>query len=261
MRHPLSSTTRSRPAIRGAVAVVVAVLGSIVPAAAQTDMSVAAVGNRAQTAFLQDNPAAIDRLESSVGAWAESPDPFKRYAYAFIQFRKMQLARDARRDEQVFTAGKACVESLDSVIEDFTSLADAHVLRAACLVYLGSFSIVGWIRYGSEADDGLEEARRISPRDPRAAFVEGLRLWFGPILVGDRDEACAVMRSATEAFGERPGDPVTRDSAGIRWGAAEAHFWAGRCAGLAGDPQSERAYYDRALRFEPDFRRVLRSGR
>jgi hypothetical protein len=227
------------------------------PAGAQSSEA-ASVGNRAQTAYLREDDAALGRLESSMRSWAKSSDPSKLYAYAFVQFRRLQLARDARRDEQAMAAGQACVAALDAAIDARGRLADAYILRSGCQVYLGSFSMWNWYRYGSEADDGLELAKRVTRSSPRATFVEGLRLWFGPVFVGDQDKACEVFLTATKAFGDEPDSSTTQDSVGIRWGAAEANFWMGRCSRISGDREVEFQYYTRALRFAPDFAAVQR---
>jgi len=248
---------RCHPHMAVAVTAIALLFACATPAGAQSSEA-ASVGNRAQTAFLRGDDAALDRIESSVRAWAKSPDSFKLYAYAFVQFRKLQMARDARRDEQAMSAGQACVAALDAALEASARFADAYTLRAACQVYLGSFSMLNWYRYGSEADYGLEMAKRFGRSNPRAVFVEGLRLWFGPVFVGDQDKACEVFLQATKGFGDQPESSITRDSVGIRWGAAEANFWMGRCSRNTGDREVEFQYYDRALRFAPDYAAVQR---
>ena len=254
-----SPDQRPRCGLRAAVAAsaIAALFACAMPARAQSSEA-ASVGNRAQTAYLRDDAAALGRIESSVRAWAKSPDSFKLYAYAFVQFRRLQMARDARQDAQAMAAGQACVAALDAALEASARFADAYTLRAACQVYLGSFSIWNWYRYGSDADEGLEMAKRFDRGDPRAEFVEGLRLWFGPVFVGDHAKACEVFLSATKAFGDDPGSSTARDSVGIAWGAAEAYFWMGRCSRDTGDREVEFQYYDRALRFAPEYAAVRR---
>jgi hypothetical protein len=180
-----------------------------------------------------------------VQAWAKSPDSLKLYAYAFVQFRRL-----------------ACIAALDAAIEASARFADAYTLRAACQVYVGSFSMLSWHRFGSDADEGLEMAKRVGRGSPHATFIEGLRLWFGPVLVGDQRGACEAFFWATKAFGDDDGpgpeSSSMRDSVGIRWGAAEANFWMGRCSREDGDHESEYQYYQRALRFAPEFAMVRR---
>ena len=253
----LDQRPRCHPSMAVAVTAIASLFACATPAGAQSSEA-ASVGNRAQTAFLRGDDAALGRIESSVRAWAKSPDSFKLYAYAFVQFRKLQMARDARRDEQAMAAGQACVAALDTALEASARFADAYTLRAACQVYLGSFSMWNWYRYGSDADDNLETAKRFGRGNPRAVLVEGLRLWFGPVFVGDQDKACEVFLQATKGFGDQPESSITRDSVGIRWGAAEANFWMGRCSRNTGDREVEFQYYDRALRFAPDYAAVQR---
>ena len=248
---------RCNPRMTVAVTAIATLTVCSMPAGADS-AEAAAVGNRAQIAFLRGDDAALGRIESSVRAWATSSDSFKLYAYAFVKFHRLQMARDARRDEQAMAAGQACIAALDAAIDGSARFADAYTLRAACQVYVGSFSMWNWYRYASDADDGLEMAQRLGPGNPRATLVEGLRLWFGPVLVGDQDKACQVFLSATKAFGDDAEASITRDSVGIGWGAAEANFWMGRCARNANDRELEFQYYRRALSFAPDFAAVQR---
>ncbi len=65
---------------------------------------------------------------------------------------------------------------------------------------------------------------------------------------GDRAKGCARFREAAAAFGT--GVAATP---GIDWGAAEAHYWVGRCATEAGDAATARESYGKALVLAPDF--------
>jgi len=253
----LDQRPRCHPSMAVAVTAIASLFACATPAGAQSSEA-ASVGNRAQTAFLRGDDAALGRIESSVRAWAKSPDSFKLYAYAFVKFHSLQMARDARRDEQAMSAGQACIAAANAAIKGSARFADAYTLRAACQVYLGSFSMLDWYRYGSDADDSLEMAKRLGPGNPRVTLVEAQRLWFGPVFVGDQDKACEVFLSATKAFGDDAEASITRDSVGIAWGAAEANFWMGRCARNANDRELEFQYYRRALSFAPDYAAVQR---
>lgn len=248
---------RRNPRMAVAVTAIASLTVCSMPAGAQS-AEAAAVGNRAQTAFLRGDDAALGRIESSVRAWAKSSDSFELYAYAFVKFHRLQMARDARRDEQAMSAGQACIAAVDAAIKGSARFGDAYTLRAACQVYLGSFSMLDWYRYGSDADESLEMAKRLGPGNPRTTLVEGLRPWFGPVFVGDQDKACQVFLSATKAFGNDAEASITRDSVGIGWGAAEANFWMGRCSRNANDRELEFQYYRRALSFAPDYAAVRR---
>lgn len=249
----------SRPpcALRSmALAALAAVLAfAPVPAAAQVGFSeeVSSLGNRAQGAFLRADRAELARIESNARAWGSSKDAAKLYGHAFVKFRVMLLAREARREEQMEAAGEACIAALDTAIERSPRFADAYALRGFCHTYLAANSFIDWFMHKSDAVDDAETARRLAPRNPRAKTVDALLLWFGPVFFGDQKAACNQFQGIVEAYGDDPDAGVTRDGVGIQWGAPEANLSMARCAKLTDDRELEYQYYDRALRFAPDF--------
>ncbi|NBU26335.1 MAG: hypothetical protein EBS39_12125 [Gammaproteobacteria bacterium] len=228
------------------------------PAEAQVGFSeeVSSLGNRAQGAFLRSDRAELARIESGARSWGSSKDAARLYGYAFVKFRVMLLAREARREEQMEAAGEACVKALDAAIERSPRFADAYALRGLCHTYLAATSFINWFMHKSEAADDASMARRLAPRNPRANTVDALLLWFGPAFFGDQKEACKQFQSVVESYGDDPDGGVTRDGVGIQWGAPEANLSMARCAKLTDDRELEYQYYDRALRFAPDFAAV-----
>ena len=172
------------------------------------------MGNRAQQAFLRADTAALERIEADTRSWQRSQDPMTLYGYAFVKLRVMQLARDARRDEQVEAAGEACVDALDTALKASPRFSDAYNLRAACHVYLGSASLISW---------------------------------FGPGFFGDQEKGCERFLEATTAFGKD--EPASN----IRWGAPESYFWAGRCKRQEGDRETEQQFFEQALQLAPGY--------
>jgi tetratricopeptide (TPR) repeat protein len=209
--------------------------------------TVVSMGNRAQQAFLRADTAALERIESDTRSWQRSPDPMTLYGHAFVKFRVMQSARDARREEQAEAAGEACVDALDTAIKANPRFTDAYNLRAACHVYLGSASLISWFMHRSDAADDIEQSLRLAPRNPRALFVDGLLNWFGPGFFGDQEKGCERFIEAATAFGKD--DPASN----IRWGAPESHFWAGRCKRQEGDREAEQQFFERALQLAPGY--------
>jgi tetratricopeptide (TPR) repeat protein len=256
MRRIFRDHRASRALRPAALAVLAAVLACASrPAAAQVRFSeeVSSLGNRAQAAFLRADRAELSRVESDARSWGSSKDAAKLYGYAFVKFRVMLLAREARREEQMQAAGEACVSTLDTAIERSPRFADAYALRGLCRTYLAATSFIDWFMHKSDAADDAETARRLAPRNPRSKTVDALLLWFGPAFFGDQKEACKKFQTIVEAYGDDPDAGVTRDAVGIQWGAPEANLSMARCAKLTDDRELEYQYYDRALRFAPDF--------
>ena len=216
MKHFLPVIRRRIPVLPVIVTLALGLVGIAPPLLAQSldGSTVVSMGNRAQQAFLRADTAALERIEADTRSWQRSQDPMTLYGYAFVKLRVMQLARDARRDEQVEAAGEACVDALDTALKASPRFSDAYNLRAACHVYLGS-------------------ARLIS--------------WFCPGFFGDQEKGCERFLEATTAFGKD--EPASN----IRWGAPESYFWAGRCKRQEGDRETEQQFFEQALQLAPGY--------
>ena len=216
MKHFLPVIRRRIPVLPVIVTLALGLVGIAPPLLAQSldGSTVVSMGNRAQQAFLRADTAALERIEADTRSWQRSQDPMTLYGYAFVKLRVMQLARDARRDEQVEAAGEACVDALDTALKASPRFSDAYNLRAACHVYLGSASLISW---------------------------------FGPGFFGDQEKGCERVLEATTAFGKD--EPASN----IRWGAPESYFWAGRCKRQEGDRETEQQFFEQALQLAPGY--------
>ena len=216
MKHFLPVIRRRIPVLPVIVTLALGLVGIAPPLLAQSldGSTVVSMGNRAQQAFLRADTAALERIEADTRSWQRSQDPMTLYGYAFVKLRVMQLARDARRDEQVEAAGEACVDALDTALKASPRFSDAYNLRAACHVYLGSASLISW---------------------------------FGPGFFGDQEKGCERFLEATTAFGK---DELASN---IRWGAPESYFWAGRCKRQEGDRETEQQFFEQALQLAPGY--------
>ena len=216
MKHFLPVIRRRIPVLPVIVTLALGLVGIAPPLLAQSldGSTVVSMGNRAQQAFLRADTAALERIEADTRSWQRSQDPMTLYGYAFVKLRVMQLARDARRDEQVEAAGEACVDALDTALKASPRFSDAYNLRAACHVYLGSASLISW---------------------------------FGPGFFGDQEKGCDRFLEATTAFGK---DELASN---IRWGAPESYFWAGRCKRQEGDRETEQQFFEQALQLAPGY--------
>ena len=216
MKHFLPVIRRRIPVLPVIVTLALGSVGIAPPLLAQSldGSTVVSMGNRAQQAFLRADTAALERIEADTRSWQRSQDPMTLYGYAFVKLRVMQLARDARRDEQVEAAGEACVDALDTALKASPRFSDAYNLRAACHVYLGSASLISW---------------------------------FGPGFFGDQEKGCERFLEATTAFGK---DELASN---IRWGAPESYFWAGRCKRQEGDRETAQQFFEQALQLAPGY--------
>jgi tetratricopeptide (TPR) repeat protein len=224
-------------------------LGSADTAVAQ---DVADVARRAQSAYFGNNAMELGRVASGVSAWATSADSRERYAYAYVQFRALQVAMAAGpRDNDAKAAAAACTKSLDAVVAKEPKFADAWALQSACWGYLANLGGFAAIGNGRRSGKSMEAALAAGSATPRVLLVDAFGLYFRPkIAGGDKAKGCARFKEAAAAF-ESARSPAP--AAWIDWGAAEAQFWNGRCAAEAGDAAGARRAYERALQLAPEF--------
>jgi tetratricopeptide (TPR) repeat protein len=242
-----------RCGVVGLLALFVAASVSGIVAAEQ----IATTAARAQTAYFAGNAAELGRLAADISPWAKSQNARELYAYAYVQFRVLQLAIGGKREDEAKRAGAACVAALDAAVQREPKFAEAFALQSACYGYLANLGGMAAIRNGSRSGKSMEAALALDARSPRILLVDGFGVNFRPKFVGgDKAKGCARFREAAAGFDTAASGaaaPAGVPSGGIDWGAAEAHYWSGRCARDTGDAAGARKAFERALAIAPDF--------
>jgi hypothetical protein len=231
----------------------IAVGFSLLAANLVSAQDVAAVATKAQSAFLTGNTAELARLSSSTAAWSKSQNSAELYTYAYVQFRALQLAIATKNEREAERAGDACNDTLDLLLKRDPKSAEGHALQSACYGYLANLGGMGAIRNGSRSGKSIEAALALDARNPRVVLIEGFGVYFRPKFVGgDKGKGCARFKAAAVSF-ESAASSAVVSPAGVSWGAAESHYWSGRCARDAGDVAGARKEFERALALAPDF--------
>jgi tetratricopeptide (TPR) repeat protein len=235
-----------------------AVLAATALTGAAAAEDIPAVAARAQAAYFAGNAAELAKLAASTAPWAKSQNNRELYAHAYVQFRTLQLAIGGKREDEAKKAGDACIATLDAAVKRDPRFAEAFALQSACYGYLTNLGGMAAIRNGSRSGKSIEAALAIDARNPRILLVDGFGVYFRPKFVGgDKSKGCARFREAAAGF-DTVGPSGASSGGGIDWGAAEAHYWSGRCARDAGDAAGARKSFERALALAPDF---LAAGR
>lgn len=177
-----------------------------------------------------------------------------QYVAAYAQFRVLQEAVLAKRGGDAKRAGETCVSTLDALIKRHPKSFEALALQSACYGYLANLGGMAAIRNGSRSGKSIEAALALAPKNPRVILIDGFGLYFRPKFVGgDKGKGCARINEATRLFDE--GNSSRTNSAAhssLDWGAAEAHYWSGRCARDLGDMVTARAEFEKALTLDPN---------
>jgi len=191
---------------------------------------------------------------SAHGAEPDAAMDEPQYASAYKQFRALQEAVLAKRDSDAKRAGDLCVTTLDALLKRQPRSYEALALQSACYGYLANLGGMAAIRNGSRSGKSIEAALALAPKSPRVILVDGFGLYFRPKFVGgDKGKGCARIREASKAFDSSHASTAAAASkSALDWGAAEAHYWSGRCARDAGDTATARAEFEKALALEPN---------
>lgn len=176
-----------------------------------------------------------------------------QYVAAYAQFRLLQEAVLTKQEGDAKRAGDTCVTTLEALIKRQPKSFEALALQSACYGYLANLGGMAAIRNGSRSGKSIEAALALAPKSPRVVLVDGFGLYFRPKFVGgDKGKGCARIKEATQIFdASNSGRTNSASNSSLDWGAAEAHYWSGRCARDAGDITAARAEFEKALAIDP----------
>lgn len=176
-----------------------------------------------------------------------------QYVAAYAQFRLLQETVLTKQEGDAKRAGDTCVTTLEALIKRQPKSFEALALQSACYGYLANLGGMAAIRNGSRSGKSIEAALALAPKSPRVVLVDGFGLYFRPKFVGgDKGKGCARIKEATQIFdASNSGRTNSASNSSLDWGAAEAHYWSGRCARDAGDTTAARAEFEKALAIDP----------
>lgn len=211
---------------------------------------------RLQETIYSDEREELQAARATLGSWRddEAAGARARYYEGLTLWRESILASDGEARDLVDRA----VESLETATRAEPDFADAHaVLGTLYAMYYrldpGRAAIVG-----PKADEHLEIAARLEPRNPRVLLLRGRRLFYRPERYGgDPDRGLALMRQSLERFPRSEENaPRTEPS----WGHALAWYELGQALLRLGEPDSAgaRDAFERALAKRPGFQAARR---
>ena len=211
-------------------------------------MSFGAVRRWLWLIFVGLSTAATSSHGADFNALADS-----QYVAAYEQFRVLQDAILTQRESDAKRAGESCVTTLDALLKRQPKSFEGLALQSACYGYLANLGGMAAIRNGSRSGKSIEAALALAPKSARVVLIDGFGLYFRPKFVGgDKIKGCARLKEATQIFdANNSGRTNSASNSSLDWGAAEAHYWSGRCARDAGDVTTARAEFERALSIDP----------
>lgn len=88
-------------------------------------------------------------------------------------------------------------------------------------------------------------ARRLSPDNPRVLYLAGMNRYYGPSLLGGKNEGLKLLLAAEKLFAVEAGQPA--GPVEPRWGHSTCLVYIGKTYDALGKPAEAEQYYRKAL--------------
>jgi tetratricopeptide (TPR) repeat protein len=150
-------------------------------------------------------------------------------------------------------ASAKALENAVAALQRAIQLDPAHGESHALLSTVYGLSIAAnparglWL--GKRVMDQEKLARKLSPDNPRVLYLAGMNRYYGPALVGGKDEGLKLLLAAEKLFAVeagKPGGPVEP-----RWGRSTCLVYAGKTYDVLGKPADAEQYFRKALEVNP----------
>ena len=185
---------------------------------------------------------------------ADSEDLSLRYHLAHAEYRRGLLA-DAGNAREAEAAFADCIDELKPLLLQDVKSVEALILQSACYAGLADHRQLQAVLLRSRAEERLDTALKLAPRNPRAVFlssVEGLRRSKpGSVM---QQHAFTQLQLAAQLFDGTSATSI--DTPG--WGHAEAYLALGRELQARGDQLGARNWIEKSLIAAPDYKAAQR---
>jgi tetratricopeptide (TPR) repeat protein len=185
---------------------------------------------------------------------ADPEDMSLRYHLAHAQYRRGLLADGAHTREAEPAFGD-CIDALKPLLSQDAKSAEALVLQSACYSGLADHKQLQAVLLRSRAEQRLQAALDIAPRNPRAVFLSSLAgLRQAKPGSAMQQHAFAQLQLAAQLFDGTSATSI--DTPG--WGHAEADLALGRELQARGDHLGARNWIEKSLIAAPDYKAAQR---
>jgi tetratricopeptide (TPR) repeat protein len=185
---------------------------------------------------------------------ADSGDLSLPYHLAHAQYRRGLLA-DAANARDAEPAFADCIDELKPLLSQDVKSVEALILQSACYAGLAGHRQLQAVLLRSRAEQRLDAALKLAPRNPRAVFLssmEGLRQAKPGSVT--QQHAFAQLQLAAQLFDGTSATSI--DTPG--WGHAEAYLALGQQLQARGDQLGARNWIEKSLIAAPDYKAAQR---
>jgi tetratricopeptide (TPR) repeat protein len=245
--------TASRPsmviALLLAIALVGSTLGAQAPGTAKwADSAVKLIDQASTSGRPEGFDVAIALIDRVLTVTPKDGLMLHYKGYALYRRANLMLGTKAKEDDV-----KAVLQEADDVLEQSAAVLkwpETPALRASVLGQLiGVSGMMSGMVLGPRADNLMDEAMTLGPKNPRVWMLRGVSSLYKPKMFGGgTDKAERDLKKALELYVvDRPVAPAPS------WGHAEAYAWLGQVYAQDNKVEDARAAYRKALELQPGF--------
>jgi tetratricopeptide (TPR) repeat protein len=188
------------------------------------------------------------------GAAAGGADAALRYHLAHAEYRFGLLAQ-GKRARDAAPAFADCIEQLKFILEQDVKSVEALVLQSACYGELAKRRRLEAVLLRSKAEERLNAAFKLDPRNPRVLYFMAERALSGSKPgTPENERAFAELQEAAKIFDQ---SSATRSDV-PGWGHAEAYLALGVQLQSRGDTLGSRNWIEKSLIVAPDYKAAQR---
>jgi tetratricopeptide (TPR) repeat protein len=201
--------------------------------------------NQAGVAAIDDAIVLLDRVLTVV-----PNDPVLLHYKGYALYRRTTTGPNLPPEDEL----KKMLQEADRVLElSAKTLAwpETHALRASVFGQLIGLNPnpINAMRLGPKADNAMDKAIALGPKNPRVWLMRGIGSIFKPKLFGGGAEKAEVDIRKAIAFLEGDTPEAPRPS----WGRAESWAWLGQALDRQDKREEAKAAYRKALEIDPEF--------
>jgi tetratricopeptide (TPR) repeat protein len=185
---------------------------------------------------------------------AGGADATLRYHLAHAEYRLGLLAGE-KRPRNAESAFSECVDELKPNLAQDAAAVESLALQAACYASLALYEKVERALLRSRAEDRLNSAYKLAPRNPRVLYLTAMD-GLGHSKPGSQENQLAFGRLQVAAALFEQSSATSVDVPG--WGHAEAYLELGRQLEARGDVLGARNWIEKSLIIAPDFKAAQR---
>ena len=147
------------------------------------------------------------------------------------------------------TALESAVTALQRAIQLDPSNGESHALLSTVSGLSIAANPARGLWLGKRVLDQEKLARKLNPDNPRVLYLAGMNRYYGPALLGGKDEGLKLLLAAEKLFEAEDGQPG--EAVEPRWGRSTCLVFIGKTYDALGKPAEAEEYLRKALKLNP----------